>query len=97
MVKVKPKRHYTWEKDFLRGGAAPLGLGDAAFEDDAVGLALGAIGDQESDDEEIEREREDSFFSKNPNICARRRRGYLSDCCHLLAQGFAKIRGAWLD
>ena len=25
---VKPKRRYTWEKDFLRGRTAPLGLDD---------------------------------------------------------------------
>jgi len=28
MVKFKLKRRYTWERDFLRGGTAPLGLGD---------------------------------------------------------------------
>jgi len=39
----------------------------AAFEVEAICLALGAIGDQESDDGETEKDP----FLKNPNRCAR--------------------------
>ena len=34
----------------------------AAFEDDVVGLALGAIGDQESDEGEMKSDEQKSFF-----------------------------------